>query len=288
MHDSYKYTEGEAYDEGIRQSIASSALDTSTSEMTPLHSTSTTSDFNEDDVLLDEETVTIRLKRSVSLEATQRNSLTLHQNASFDIMEPVVDWGGVFSGVVLSMSQVYGTSHAPTAILMYLAVLIYSPTMAAFAVLGATLGTLTGVLLTDVDTYTIPGGVYDGTWGFNGLLSAMCLGGLFFVVNWPATLAAVLCSFLSTVIMNVLIPPFAQANLSPMSLPFNISTLLFLCVSSSGAIVRPDVISFPEKHRQEYKHVQLQRTQEQSPSTSDINDKDEEMEKKTLSEVKVV
>lgn len=45
---------------------------------------------------------------------------------------------------MLSMSQVYGISHAPTAILIYLAVLIYSPIMAAFAVLGATLGTLTG------------------------------------------------------------------------------------------------------------------------------------------------
>jgi hypothetical protein len=95
MHDAYNYTEGVDYDAGIHQSIASNALDTSTTEMAPLYSTSTTSDFNEDYVLLDEETVTIRLKRSVSLEATQRNSLTPHQNASFDIMEPVVDWGGV-------------------------------------------------------------------------------------------------------------------------------------------------------------------------------------------------
>jgi hypothetical protein len=95
MHDAYNYTEGEDYVAGIHQSIASNALDTSTSEMAVLHSTSTTSDFNEDDVLLDEETVTIRLKRSVTLEATQQNPLIPHQNASFDIMEPVVDWGGV-------------------------------------------------------------------------------------------------------------------------------------------------------------------------------------------------
>jgi urea transporter len=54
--------------------------------------------------------------------------------------------------------------------------------------------------------------VYDGSWGFNGLLCAMCLGGLFFVVNWHATVAAVLCSVLSTVIMNVLISPFAQVG----------------------------------------------------------------------------
>ena len=67
-------------------------------------------------------------------------------------------------------------------------------------------------MLTDADTYAIAGGVYDGTWGFNALLSAMCLGGLFFVVNWPATVAAVLSSFLSTVILNVLIPLFAQVS----------------------------------------------------------------------------
>lgn len=69
-----------------------------------------------------------------------------------------------------------------------------------------------GLLLTDADTYAIAGGVYDGTWGFNGLLSAMCLGGLFLVVNWPATVAAVLSSFLSTVILNVLTPLFAQVG----------------------------------------------------------------------------
>lgn len=44
------------------------------------------------------------------------------------------------------MSQVFGTSHAAAAVLFYLAVLIYSPIMTAFAVLGATIGTLTGGL----------------------------------------------------------------------------------------------------------------------------------------------
>lgn len=95
MQDAQSYTEGEAYEAGNHQSIGSSAMDSSTSGMIPLYSTNMTSDFNEDDVLLDEETVTIRLKRSVPLEATERNLLTPHQNASFDIMEPIVDWGGV-------------------------------------------------------------------------------------------------------------------------------------------------------------------------------------------------
>jgi hypothetical protein len=95
MQEAQSYTVGEAYDAESHQSIASSATDSSMSEMTPLYSTNTTSDFKEDDVLLDEETVTLRLKRSVVLEATKRNSSIPHQNASFDIMELVVDWGGV-------------------------------------------------------------------------------------------------------------------------------------------------------------------------------------------------
>jgi hypothetical protein len=76
-----------------------------------------------------------------------------------------------------------------------------------------------GLLLTDVDTYFAAGGVYDGTWGFNALLCAMCLGGLFFVVNWYAALAAVLCSFLSAVVLSVLLAPFAQVGF-PKALPF--------------------------------------------------------------------
>ncbi|PNF38764.1 hypothetical protein B7P43_G14028 [Cryptotermes secundus] len=95
MQDAHSYTEGEVYETGDHQSIASIVMDSTTSEMTPLFSTSRTSNFNEDDVLLAEETVTIRLKRSISLEATERNPLTPHQNASFGIVEPVVDWGGV-------------------------------------------------------------------------------------------------------------------------------------------------------------------------------------------------
>jgi len=44
------------------------------------------------------------------------------------------------------MSQVFGIGHAAAATLIYLAVLIYSPIMTAFAVLGATIGTFTGRL----------------------------------------------------------------------------------------------------------------------------------------------
>lgn len=85
-------TEGEVHDVGINLSIASDVMDYSlTTETPPLHSTHTASDLNEEDIAPDEDTVTVRVKRSDSLEATLRNSLPPHQNS----MEPSVDWGGV-------------------------------------------------------------------------------------------------------------------------------------------------------------------------------------------------
>jgi hypothetical protein len=95
MRGTQSYTEGEAHDAGSHQNIASGALGPPTSEITPLLSTGTTTDFNEDDVFAVEETVTVRIRRSVFLETTQRNSATPHQNVSFEVMEDVVDWGGV-------------------------------------------------------------------------------------------------------------------------------------------------------------------------------------------------
>jgi hypothetical protein len=88
-------SEGEANDTGISFSIVPSDLDLTTPGMPQLHSTSIASDFTEENMSPNKEPLATRLNRRNSLEAAQENSLPLHQNASFDIMEPLVDWGGV-------------------------------------------------------------------------------------------------------------------------------------------------------------------------------------------------
>ena len=95
-------SETEPYGAGINSSTAPSDVDVTTPEMPQLHSTSIASDFNEENVYPDKESVTIRVKRSNSLEATQQNSLPSHQNSSFDVTEPFVEWGGVVTTVIYS------------------------------------------------------------------------------------------------------------------------------------------------------------------------------------------
>ncbi|PSN49634.1 hypothetical protein C0J52_12848 [Blattella germanica] len=186
------------------------------------------------------------------------------------------------------MSQAYACNYAPTSVLIYLAVLIYSPITAGFGVVGATVGTVAGVYLTEADTYAAAGGVYDGSWGFNGVLAGMCLGGLFFVISWSAAAITILCALFSSLLQYVFLPSFTRADLLVMTMPFNISALLFLCVTSRN-LVRPRAISFPENQLREYrKHDHDEDSQDQLSSTSGNElDKDLEVEKK-LAQTEVV
>jgi hypothetical protein len=88
-------SEGEANGKGISFSIVPSDLDLTTPGKSQLHSTDIAGDFTEENMSPDKGPLVIRLNRRNSLEATQQNSLPFHQNASFDNMEPLVDWGGV-------------------------------------------------------------------------------------------------------------------------------------------------------------------------------------------------
>jgi hypothetical protein len=94
MSGTQSYTEDGARDAGSHQSTTSGALGSPTSEVTPLPPTSTATGFNDGDIVADEEAASVRMRKSVLLEATQRNSSTPQQNVSFDVMDSV-DWGEV-------------------------------------------------------------------------------------------------------------------------------------------------------------------------------------------------
>jgi len=89
-------SEGNANGMGITFNIVPSDLDlTTTPGMSQLHSTRIAGGFKEENMSPNVGSLAIRVKRSKSLETAQQISLPLHQNASFDIVEPLVDWGGV-------------------------------------------------------------------------------------------------------------------------------------------------------------------------------------------------
>lgn len=88
-------SEGEGNGLGITFSTVPSDLDLTSPGMSQLHSTNIAGDFREENMSPNEGPLAIRIKRSNPLKTAQQNALPLHQNASFDNMEPLVDWGGV-------------------------------------------------------------------------------------------------------------------------------------------------------------------------------------------------
>jgi urea transporter len=74
-----------------------------------------------------------------------------------------------------------------TGVIFLIAILVNSRISAAFAVLGSAVALLTALALGG-DGFLI----YHGLYGFNAVLCAIALGGLFFVFTWKSALYALL------------------------------------------------------------------------------------------------
>lgn len=187
--------------------------------------------------------------RSVT-DATFNNSLS--EEESLPSNKTHLNWGKIFSGTIVSLSQVYGLNNIPGSVLMYLALVIYSPTTALFSYLGSLLGTLIGVHFA-----SDPEEIYNGIWGYNGLLCAAGLGGYGFVLTVHSMILALTSVVFSTVLQHFMTPLFLYLNAPILLLPFNLTTIFFLFVTSdsSTSLPRPPNHTFPEKHRYDFKNL---------------------------------
>ncbi|EEB11289.1 urea transporter, putative [Pediculus humanus corporis] len=162
-----------------------------------------------------------------------------------------LNWGETFSGTITALSQVYGLNNIPCSILMYLALLVYSPTTALFCYLGSFLGTLTGIFFSpDFEK------VYAGFWGYNGLLCGGALAGFGFVLTPQSAFLAFVAILFSTVFQHFITPMFNAMDVPIFHIPFIFTTVIFLLVTGEyeKTLPRPGIYSYPEKHREEFKN----------------------------------
>ncbi|XP_063216756.1 urea transporter 2-like [Bacillus rossius redtenbacheri] len=156
----------------------------------------------------------------------------------------------MLSGCLLSAGQVYAVEDTTSSALVFLAVALFSPTLAAVSFTGALLGTLAGVMMLGRPGLHL---ATSGALGYNSLLSAAAVGGMFYVISWRSCLAAVFNAIMTSLVFVALLRPMAQVGLPVLTMPFVTSTLVFLACSSDqdGAMERPREMSFPERHRSE-------------------------------------
>nr|KAF7410716.1 hypothetical protein H0235_013323 [Vespula pensylvanica] len=170
-------------------------------------------------------------------------------DASFiaeNVTDVNVDWGMVFRGMVVSSSQLFSVDNVVAGAVIYLAVLIYSPATAGFSFAGVFIGLELGAPHNEV---------FTGLWGFNCFLTGAALGGNLFVINIQTAVATLVAIVYTVVLQYVLRIIFGKIGLPFLTLPFVISTSLFLklrSASSSAAFPKPLQSSYPEKQRHDY------------------------------------
>jgi urea transporter len=137
---------------------------------------------------------------------------------------------GFFRGVGEVMFQ----DNLLTGVIFLVAIAVNSRISAAFAVLGSAVGLLTALVLGG-DGFT----AYHGLYGFNAVLCAIALGGLFFVLTWRSALYALLAVVFSVVAFAAIAVLLSPIGMPALTAPFVLTTWLFLWPKAGFGALEP-------------------------------------------------
>jgi urea transporter len=137
---------------------------------------------------------------------------------------------GFFRGVGEVMFQ----DNLLTGVIFLIALLVNSRISAAFAALGSALALLTALTL---------GGngvaIYHGLYGFNAVLCAIAIGGLFFVLTWKSAIYALLAVVVSVPVFAAIAVLLSPIGMPALTAPFVLTTWLFLWPKASFGTLQP-------------------------------------------------
>ncbi|MFC3690237.1 urea transporter [Aquipuribacter hungaricus] len=157
-------------------------------------------------------------------------------------------FAGSFEALLRGISQVVLQDSWATGLLLLFGVLLSSRISALFAVVGSTVGAATALALGGQDP-----SVVHGVFGFNAVLSAIAVGGLFFVLTWCSALLAVLAAAGAAALTAGMAAVLAPSGEPALTAPFVLVT--WLCVLAGRAVpaLRPvalaDVITAEQVRR---------------------------------------
>jgi urea transporter len=137
---------------------------------------------------------------------------------------------GFFRGVGEVMFQ----DNLLTGVIFLVAILVNSRISAAFAAVGSAVALLTALVL---------GGdgvaIYHGLYGFNAVLCAIALGGLFFVLTWKSAVYALLAAMFSVPTFAAIAVLLSPIGMPALTAPFVLTTWLFLWPKAGFRALEP-------------------------------------------------
>ena len=163
-----------------------------------------------------------------------------------------VDLLRLTAAIPAGFGQVFLTDKLVSGLLILLAVALCTPLGALVSLLGGSLGLLVGLGLG-----VVPDTLYTGLWGYNALLAAMAIGGVFYAPNIRSILIGAIAAFLAALIGGLLGLIFTPLSLPVLTVPFcMVTTGGFLILRRSLPSLVPvalHVMTSPEEHWQRYR-----------------------------------
>jgi urea transporter len=156
------------------------------------------------------------------------------------------DLEGVLNAIFRGISQLFFANSIVAGIIIVAGIAVCSRIAAIFALVGSTVGMLTGLAIGANGV-----AIYNGLWGFNSFDAALAIGGVFFVLTWRSGVLAVACAVFAALLFGAIATLFIPWGLPALTLPFVFATLVFVLLRDAGTpleAVAVEDITTPEEH----------------------------------------
>jgi urea transporter len=131
--------------------------------------------------------------------------------------------GNLANGLFRGDGEVMFQDNLLTGLVFLVAIAVNSRISAGMAVLGSAVGMATALAM-GADGFS----VYHGLYGFNAVLCAIALGGVFFVLTWRSVLYALLAAVFSAAAFAAIAVLLSPIGMPALTAPFVLTTWLFL------------------------------------------------------------
>jgi len=141
---------------------------------------------------------------------------------------------GFVNAIFRGISQLFFANSIVSGIIIIAGIAVCSRIAAIFALVGSTVGMLTGLALGASGI-----AIYNGLWGFNSFDAALAVGGVFFVLSWRSGILAVACAVFAAMLFGAIASLFTPWGLPALTLPFCFATLAFVLLKGSTPALEP-------------------------------------------------
>lgn len=149
------------------------------------------------------------------------------------------------------IGEVFFQDNLATGIIFLIGILVNSRISALFAALGSLVGMLSALFLFGGNGFW----VYHGLYGFNAVLTAIALGGLFYVFTWESAIYALIGALISTVVMAAISVLLSPIGMPAITAPFVLTAWLFIGAKAGFRVLHPVPlagVTNAERIRQEF------------------------------------